>query len=143
MLEIYVTHSQIYIVCSVPACINGYIWYIIFIIDGNQIDSVLFCGSPNFTYMRICPKRRAVQYIKVQITFSIFHDRINFENTTMINKGFRIQTKQFLFMLRLSLLVPNVATLRLFQCYCAREWWACSSSCLIKSIEEPEKVASS
>ena len=71
--------------------------------------------------MRICPKRRAVQYIKVQITFSIFRDKINFENTTMINKGFRIQTKRFLFMLRLSLLVPNVATLRLFQCYCARE----------------------
>ena len=135
MLEICVTHSQICIGCSVPVCINGYIWYIIFIINGNQIDSVLFCGSPNFTYMQDRLKRLAVQYIKVQITFSIFHDRINFENPTIINKGFRIQTKQFLFMLRLSLLVPNVATLRLFQCYCAREWWACSSSCLIKSTE--------
>ena len=79
MLEVYVTHSQICIVCSAPACINGYIWYIIFIVDGNQIDSVLICGSRNFTYMRIHLKRRTVQYIKVQITFSIFHDRINFE----------------------------------------------------------------
>ena len=137
------TRSQICIACSVPACINGYIWYIIFIIDGNQIDSVLFCGSPNFTHIQDRLKRRAVWYIKIKITFSIFYYRINFEKPTIINKGFRIQTKQFLFMLRLWLLVPKVATLRLFQCYCAREWWACSSSCLIKSIEEPEKVASS